>query len=151
MNTEDKTLLLPLHKSLDMDTPTQLSAPHGGFKITDLTVNIPSSLQNTLSSTPGKRPAPSRWGTLEFKVYYLVFMAVIPIMIWIPVSLSSRRSFYLPDNMMVSELTVIALHPNFPFYWSKLEHGWIPGRSVVRSACGLYDPVAHIPCILAGQ
>lgn len=95
--------------------PTQPSAPRGGFKVTDLTVNIPSSLLNTSASTSERRPAPSRWGTLEFKIYYLVFMVVVPIMIWIPVSLSSP------------------FHPNFPFYQSKLEHGWILGRSVDNS------------------
>ena len=31
----------------------------------------------------------------------------------------------------------IAFHSNFPFYQSKLEHGWILGRSVVWSACNL--------------
>lgn len=107
MNTENKIPLLPTHKSsatsMDMDAPTQPSAPRGGFKVTDLTVNIPSSL-NTSASTSERRPAPSRWGTLEFKIYYLVFMVVVPIMIWIPVSLSSRRSFHLYHRIMVHSL-----------------------------------------------
>ena len=108
MNTENKIPLLPTHKSSatskDVDMPTQPSAPCGGFKVTDLTVNIPSSLLNTSASTSERRPAPSRWGTLEFKIYYLVFMVVVPIMIWIPVSLSSRRSFHLYHRIMVHSL-----------------------------------------------
>ena len=108
MSTENKIPLLPMHKSLatskDMDTPTQPSTPHGGFKVTDLTVNIPSSLLNTSASTSERRPAPSRWGTLEFKIYYLVFMIVVPIMIWIPVSLSSRRSFHPLHRILVHSL-----------------------------------------------
>ncbi|KAF5359446.1 hypothetical protein D9756_002933 [Leucocoprinus leucothites] len=124
MNTEEETQipLLPTHTPLspdfskDMGTPTQHSTTHGGINITDLTVNIPSSVRHSLSSqTNGKQPAPSRWGTLEFKLYYAVFLVVVPIMIWIPVSLSSP------------------LHPNFPFYRNKLEDGWIPGRLVDNS------------------
>ncbi|KXN84378.1 Glycerol uptake protein 1 [Leucoagaricus sp. SymC.cos] len=89
-----------------------------GFQVVDLTVNIPSSVRYSLSSVPlenGKQPAPSRWGTLEFKVYYLVFLVVVPIMAWIPVSLSS------PSN------------PNFILYRNRLEEGWIPGRLVDNS------------------
>ncbi|KAF9450468.1 glycerol transporter [Macrolepiota fuliginosa MF-IS2] len=88
------------------------------FKLTDLTVNIPSSNRQALTtstSTSSKQLAQPRWNTLEFKVYYAVVLLVLPIMIWIPVSLSSKS------------------HSNFPFYRSRLEEGWIPGRLIDNS------------------
>ena len=53
--------------------------------IVKLTVDIPSSHQpQTADSTP-------RWKTPEFFFYYVIFVAVVPIMVWIPVTLSSRE------------------------------------------------------------
>ena len=54
-------------------------------RIVKLTVDIPSSHQpQTAGTTP-------RWKTPEFFFYYVVFAVVIPIMVWMPVSLSSRE------------------------------------------------------------
>ncbi len=53
---------------------------------------------------------PSRWGTLEFRFYALVFLIMVPYMIWVPVELSS------PKN------------PNFVRYSRHLRRGWIFGR-----------------------
>lgn len=36
------------------------------------------------------KPSPQRWYSLEFMVYYLCAMIAIPLMVWIPVSLSQR-------------------------------------------------------------
>ncbi|KAF8626599.1 hypothetical protein AX17_006517 [Amanita inopinata Kibby_2008] len=86
-------------------------------KIIKLTVDIPSSVRRTSGGTsaPSPAPAPPRWSTFEFKVYYLVFLLVIPVMVWIPVSLS------LPS------------HPNYPFYRSRLSPGWLFGRRMDNS------------------
>ena len=55
-------------------------------RIVKLTVDIPSSHQpRTTDTTP-------RWKTPEFFFYYVVFIVVIPVMVWIPVTLSSRES-----------------------------------------------------------
>lgn len=54
-------------------------------RIVKLTVDVPSSHQ---AQTAGTAP---RWKTPEFFFYYVVFVVVIPIMVWIPVTLSSRE------------------------------------------------------------
>ena len=46
--------------------------------ITRLTVDIPSSNRNP--RTEGTR-SPSRWKSLEFVLYYAVFLVVVPIMV----------------------------------------------------------------------
>jgi hypothetical protein len=54
--------------------------------ITALTVDIPSS--NHRRRSDETRPS-SRWKTPEFALYYAAFLTVVPIMIWVPVNLSS--------------------------------------------------------------
>jgi protein-cysteine N-palmitoyltransferase HHAT len=54
--------------------------------ITALTVDIPSS--NHRARSNDTRP-PSRWKTPEFALYYAVFLTAVPIMVWVPVVLSS--------------------------------------------------------------
>ncbi|PKS12774.1 hypothetical protein jhhlp_000985 [Lomentospora prolificans] len=58
---------------------------------------------------------PSKWRSPEFFVYFLVFMIVIPMMIWIPFSVS-RSS-----------------HPQWYKYRTVLEKGWVPGRQIDNS------------------
>lgn len=41
-------------------------------------------------SKPDKRAEPSKWGTPEFYVYYLVFLSVVPYMFWIAYDVSRR-------------------------------------------------------------
>lgn len=45
-------------------------------------------------TTPDKRAEPSKWGTVEFWFYYLVFLTVVPYMFWIAYDVS-RRGFPL--------------------------------------------------------
>jgi hypothetical protein len=49
-----------------------------------LTVNVPTSSHRDSSDRP------PRWSTPEFIFYYLVAVIVIPMMTWVPISLSSR-------------------------------------------------------------
>ena len=54
-------------------------------RIIKLTVDIPSSYQpQTTDTIP-------RWKTPEFFFYYVVFAVAVPVMVWIPVTLSSRE------------------------------------------------------------
>ncbi|KAF7773455.1 hypothetical protein Agabi119p4_5622 [Agaricus bisporus var. burnettii] len=124
MNPEAETQipLLPIHSNKVLEEASQTmgrNVPHrSSFKLTDVTVNIPSSKRRPLVSegtTSEENLAPSRWSTIEFKIYYAVALIIIPVMVWIPVSLSSSS------------------HPNFPFYRSKLSDGWIMGRFVDNS------------------
>ncbi|KAL0072586.1 glycerol transporter [Marasmius tenuissimus] len=88
--------------------------PKKRMKLVDLTVDIPSSSRTTSIPNEAAR-SPSRWRSLEFKVYYVVAALVVPIMVWIPVSISSP------------------LHPNYPAYSAKLSAGWLFNRKVDNS------------------
>ncbi|KAG6810550.1 hypothetical protein H0H92_012628 [Tricholoma furcatifolium] len=85
---------------------------HTRMLLTDLTVDIPESHR-----VPKHAPEPSRprWNTLEFKIYYAVALMVVPLMAWVPISLS------LPS------------HPNYDLYSGVLSRGWIPYRKVDNS------------------
>ncbi|KAH0585624.1 hypothetical protein H2248_008848 [Termitomyces sp. 'cryptogamus'] len=81
--------------------------------LTDLTVDIPEShrVPKDAPATPPK----ARWGTLEFRTYIAVACVMIPVMTWIPISLSLES------------------HPNYKFYERRLSPGWIPFRKVDNS------------------
>ena len=95
-------------------------------QVVQLTVDIPSS-HRPLSIT---RSSPSRWSTLEFRLYGLVFVLVVPFMFWIPVSLSSRMSSV--RRLCRYLILNIASHPNYALFSRKLSPGWIFGRQIVR-------------------
>lgn len=65
---------------------------------------------STASTKPPRGAKRGRWHTLEFKFYYLVFAIAVPLMVWVPVRLST------PSN------------PNFYSYSGHLKPGWIAGR-----------------------
>ncbi|EIW65751.1 hypothetical protein TREMEDRAFT_72521 [Tremella mesenterica DSM 1558] len=85
---------------------------HDTPSITNFTVGIPDSV-----SRPGHElhTNPSRWRTKEFIFYAMMFVLVVPVMIWIPIRLSS------PTN------------PNYPLYARRLSKGWLFGRPVDMS------------------
>ncbi|KAF8193374.1 glycerol transporter [Pholiota molesta] len=84
--------------------------------IARLTVHIPSAFRaNTAKAVSGDSKTPPRWNTLEFRLYYVVAAVVIPLMAWIPISLSNST------------------HPNYLFYAPRLSPGWINGRMVDNS------------------
>lgn len=58
---------------------------------------------------------PSRWGTWEFRFYYLAFIIVVPLMFKAVMEASSE------------------LNPNYPRYAGMLSNGWIFGRKVDNS------------------
>ncbi|KAJ3483605.1 hypothetical protein NLI96_g6202 [Meripilus lineatus] len=99
---------LPLRSPAVPKAPTLQAMPPRG--ITRLTVDIPSSRSSKPLVTH-----PPRWGTPEFLFYGLIFCVVVPIMVWVPVQLSS------PSN------------PNYAFYEPRLRPGWIFGRKVDNS------------------
>ena len=65
------------------------------FRVTDLTIRIPNSGRSASVSEPG----PPRWRSREFMVYYVAFAIVVPMMIWIPIRLSSGTSAPMMLNM----------------------------------------------------
>jgi hypothetical protein len=106
-------------------SPLELdSLPPKAKGLVRLTVNIPATTQPETSLT---RP---RWKTPEFILYYVMALIVIPIMIWVPISLSSsthvQRRAENFDSFFDS-----ASHPNFPYYRRRLSRGWLFGRDIV--------------------
>lgn len=104
---------------------------------TKFTVNIPESYPSqavqTQQQAQNVQGKPSRWNTLEFKIYGVVFAIVVPIMIWVPIRLSQREHISA-NSLAVSRLsfsTSAASHPNFPFYRNRLSEGWLFGRQIV--------------------
>ena len=70
-------------EALELDLGPSAHPRHG---IIRLTVEIPSS--HARQSQPAEHPPP-RWKTPEFMFYALVIAVVVPIMAWIPITLSS--------------------------------------------------------------
>ncbi|WFD36705.1 glycerol transporter [Malassezia cuniculi] len=92
----------------DAGIPQHPRCPH--LNITDLTA-APSATESAVSSrTPEGHVAsikPSRWNTPEFYFYYLMFVIVVPYMVYVPMRIS-RDS-----------------HPNFEKYAHYLRPGWM--------------------------
>ena len=61
------------------------------MRIVDLTVQTSTSKKTLTGPETTKKlvTQPSRWGTTEFKLYYLIAVIVIPLMAWIPIAASS--------------------------------------------------------------
>lgn len=62
-----------------------------------------------------KSATPSRWNTLEFRIYYVCFAIVVPLMIRAGMTASNETN------------------PNYPIYQGILSKGWIFGRKVDNS------------------
>ena len=101
---DDDSILLPVYSptyppentsvttSMPPNKPQKPSEAQGAKGIARLTVHISSTFRQNM---PYKVGAPSRWSTAEFKFYYVVALFVIPVMIWIPMSLSLRKISFL--------------------------------------------------------
>ena len=87
-NTSATTSMPPnqRQKSSESDAPSAKG-------IARLTVHIPSAFRQKMPYNVGV--SPSRWSTAEFKFYYVVALFVIPLMVWIPMSLSLRKFSFL--------------------------------------------------------
>ncbi|KAF5348640.1 hypothetical protein D9758_006745 [Tetrapyrgos nigripes] len=84
------------------------------MRLVDLTIEIPSNARSTSLPSESSRK-PSRWGTLEFRFYLVVLCLALPVMIWIPTTLSNPS------------------HRSWPKYHSLLDEGWLFGRSIDNS------------------
>ncbi|KAF4597198.1 glycerol transporter [Pleurotus pulmonarius] len=86
---------------------------HKNMGIVGLTVDIPSSRRS--DTRTDRKQSPSRWKTVEFRCYVAIACIVVPIMFWIPMTLSRST------------------HPNYPLYAPRLSQGWMFGRKVDNS------------------
>lgn len=78
-------ILLQMPSNDRQPSPLELEDRKLPSRIVKLTVDIPSSHQPQATNTT------PRWKTPEFFFYYVAFIVVVPIMVWIPVALSSRE------------------------------------------------------------
>ncbi|KAJ7266595.1 MBOAT, membrane-bound O-acyltransferase family-domain-containing protein [Mycena rebaudengoi] len=76
-----------------------------------LTVDIPA--RSRLASQEPERP--SRWRTVEFRIYAVFVFLIVLSMAWVPIRLS------------------FPTHPNYPLFRNRLSRGWIFGRPVDNS------------------
>ena len=86
----------PENPSLTTYMPNELKNPSeapSAKGIARLTVHIPSMFRQKMPCNVGVPH--SRWSTAEFKIYYAVAFFIIPVMIWIPMSLSLRKISFL--------------------------------------------------------
>lgn len=100
---DDSISLLPVHSptyppestsvttSMPPNRPQKPSETPSAKGIARLTIHIPSTFRQKMPYNVGT----SRWSTAEFKFYYLVTLFVIPVMVWIPMSLSLRNFSFL--------------------------------------------------------
>lgn len=97
------------------------------------TVGVDGSGGARARASLGPEPGPPRWRTREFMLYGLVFVLVVPVLVYWPMRLS-RRGSSVRDLVVAawkSQLTTTASHPNFPAYAHRLSPGWLFGRQVV--------------------
>ncbi|KAI0750047.1 MBOAT-domain-containing protein [Daedaleopsis nitida] len=94
----------------ELESPDQPTYKPKG--LARLTVDIPSSYNPEIRAERHPRP---RWRTPEFIAYYVVFAFALPLMVWIPYTLSSPS------------------HPNYAYYEMRLSPGWLFGRRVDNS------------------
>ena len=93
--------MLPAHSPLPSSTssrpPSLRSAIRSAIQegvtdlksaqLTDFTIKIPSSS----ARVTGPEPGPSKWRTPEFSLYAAVFVLVVPVVVYWPMRLSSRK------------------------------------------------------------
>lgn len=98
--------------------------------IVALTVETPTSTR--FARIDPTRP-PSRWKNPEFIVYGIIFVVVVPIMVWVPVSLSQGACVRIYSVLQRTDKSQDT-HPNYPSYSHRLSWGWIAGRKIVRDS-----------------
>lgn len=79
----------PSHSFQTLDGPTL--RPAHRMRLLDLTVHVPPSSSKAGPQSTRKQSV-ARWNTLEFRLYYVAVVVVLPIMVWIPYSLSRSAS-----------------------------------------------------------
>lgn len=83
---------------------------NGDCDVTDLTISTPGNVRRS-----SDEPPPPRWRTPEFIFYAVVFVLVVPVLIYWPMKISSSTNF------------------NYPRFSRRLRQGWLFGRMVVSN------------------
>jgi hypothetical protein len=115
------------------NTPPGVTAV--GFELNPTRLGLPeqqnavASLSGPPRSGPVSGARPPLWNTAEFYVYYFLFVTIVPLMCYVPYTVSKRMSGRPVDASFVD--VALASHPNYSTYSHLLSDGWIPGRKVV--------------------
>lgn len=127
------------------NTPPRISA--SDFELNAVQGAQPSQLDavRERSASSGARTGvpsdikPPLWGTLEFYFYYFIFVTIVPLMFYIPYTVSKRTELvFLHEVFDLSTNPRPASHPNYLKYVNLLSNGWIPGRKVVSQVLQNY-------------
>lgn len=114
----------------------------------------PNAARERSASSGARTGAPSDirpplWETLEFYVYYFIFVTVVPLMFYIPYTISKRTELVIVHEVQnMSTNPKPASHPNYLKYVNLLSDGWVPGRKVVSST---FQTEPCIICCLADE
>ena len=101
--------------------------------ITRLTVDVPSARAPSETRPP-------RWRTLEFLLYYIILVTVVPWMVYVPIQLSASASFSVSASRRLTEaVSYSETHPNYSLYRHRLATGWFPGTEIVSVASCVRD------------
>ena len=84
-------------------------------------------------------PRPPRWRSYEFFLYYFVFIVAFPLMVYIPIEVSSSACLSALENCFqprrrCSFIFLSETLPNYALYRHRLAKGWFPGSEVVSLA-----------------
>lgn len=92
-------LLSFLQSVYTLDTlDTRFTTPSSASYRTVIDSRGDPGASNGLKERTASRASPSKWKTPEFYLYYFVFLTCIPLMIWIPYTVSRRmRALPQPD------------------------------------------------------
>jgi hypothetical protein len=84
-------------------TTPATEAPRTARGIARMTVHIPSAFRKAVGKTGSaeRKPSPPRWNTLEFRFYYLFAMVALPVIAWVPISVSQREQRHLSSKCSV--------------------------------------------------
>ncbi|VDB87298.1 unnamed protein product [Peniophora sp. CBMAI 1063] len=118
--SEDLPLTMPTETSRSLQTP--MTSRKG---ILRATVDVPAARADSSA-----RRGPSRWRTPEFYVYYVVFAAAVPWMVWVPLRLSSTE------------------HANYHWFAPRLARSWL-GLKFDNSDVQYRSFRSNIPALLA--
>ncbi|KAL5048263.1 hypothetical protein BDW71DRAFT_178248 [Aspergillus fruticulosus] len=94
------------------------------------------SAKDARSNAVANSASPPRWGTLEFYVYYVIFLVAVPLMFKTVVDVSQES------------------HPTYSTYSHLLSPGWIPGRNVDNSDAqysGFRDNIPYLLILLVAH
>ncbi|PSR87411.1 putative glycerol:H+ symporter [Coniella lustricola] len=106
---------------------TRFSTPAAASYRTIIDTRADPSSKDEQKERIASRAAPSKWRTPEFSLYYIVFAICVPLMLWIPYTVSR------PSD------------PRYHSYLPWLSPGWIPGRMIDNSDAQYYNFRKNIP------